>query len=689
MELTELKGIGPKTRDVFEKAGIHDVMDLLFWFPRDFETFGTPVSIGEIGYRTFATVRGVFLQGVFERRVKKLVISQAEFQDEIGGKVRVVWFNAPFMKQKIQAGTLYVIKGRVSRKYGVLQIDQPKVYTLAEYDQLEGTMQPVYPAPKGLTSAGIVRAIRQAFESPEFARIDEEEMIPAQIRDENGLCSRSYAVRNLHFPQSKEAYAEASRRMAFEEVFLFLYLMKRSGAGNKVKTEFVIHSSPRTREFLDQLPFRLTGAQERVIDDLQKDLQSGFLASRLIQGDVGSGKTIVALSALMDAAFSGYQGALMAPTEVLAEQHFHTIQELFHRFQVPLHVALLTGSMTSLEKKVVYDALEEGKIDIIIGTHALIQEKVHFHNLGLAVTDEQHRFGTAQRKALAEKSGGKPVHVVVMSATPIPRTLALILYGDMDVSMIDELPLNRKPIKNAVVDDSYHDNAYRFITKQIQMGHQAYIICPLVEYSEGLEAANVEDYAKMLEDVMDSSIRIGKLTGPMSAAKKKDVMQKFSDGKINILVSTTVVEVGVDVKNATVMMVEDANRFGLAALHQLRGRVGRSDEQSYCIFVSNNKSPEAMERLEILSKSNNGFEIAEKDLQMRGPGDLAGIRQSGALPFMLFDPFRDAQIAAKAAKAVEDVLSGSVRMEEREITALDRITRKKQGKTDNEIVICL
>ena len=673
MELTELKGIGPKTRDIFDKAGIHDVMDLLFWFPRDYETFSSPVTIGEIGYRTFATLRGVFLQGVFERRVKKLVISQADFRDEIGGMIRVVWFNAPFMKQKIQAGTPYVIKGRVSRKYGVLQIDQPKVYTLAEYDQLEGTMQPVYSLPKGVSNAGMIRTIRQAFETAEFARIDEEEMIPLKIRRENGLCSRGFAVRNLHFPQSSEAYADAATRMAFEEIFLFLYIMKRSGAGKKPETSLVIEPSVKTQQFLQQLPFRLTGAQERVIGDLQGDLRSGLLASRLIQGDVGSGKTIVALSALMDTAFAGYQGALMAPTEVLAEQHFHTITDLFHRFQVPLHAALLTGSMTALEKKVAYDALAEGKIDIIVGTHALIQEKVHFRNLALAVTDEQHRFGTAQRKALAEKSGGMAPHVVVMSATPIPRTLALILYGDMDISIIDELPLNRKPIKNAVVDDSYHENAYRFITKQIQMGHQAYIICPMVEYSEGLDAANVEDYAKMLEDVMGSSIRIGKLTGPMPAAKKKEVMQKFSEGKIDILVSTTVVEVGVDVKNATVMMVEDANRFGLAALHQLRGRVGRSDVQSYCIFVSSNKSPEAMERLGILSRSNDGFEIAEKDLQMRGPGDLAGIRQSGALPFTHFDPFRDAQLAARAAQAAQALLNGSIAADENEMETLERL----------------
>ena len=396
---------------------------------------------------------------------------------------------------------------------------------------------------------------------------------------------------------------------------------------------------------------------------------SGFCMSRLVQGDVGSGKTIVALAALMDTAFAGHQGALMAPTEVLAEQHYHTVTRLFKEHHVELNAALLTGSMTALEKRSVYNALEDGKIDILIGTHALIQEKVRFQDLALAVTDEQHRFGIRQREALAEKAGGKMPHMIVMSATPIPRTLALILYGDMDVSVIDQVPASRLPVKNAVVDDSYHDNAYRFITNQVKKGHQVYIICPLVEYSEGLDAANVEDYTEMLREILDPSIRIGKLTGPMSPSKKNEIMTKFAKGDIDVLVSTTVIEVGVDVPNATVMMVEDANRFGLATLHQLRGRVGRGKDQSYCIFVSNNRSKEAMERLEILNHTNNGFEIAAKDLEMRGPGELMGVRQSGALAFCCFDIYRDAEVASFASEAADRILKGSIDVtgEEQEI----------------------
>ncbi|MBQ9031723.1 MAG: ATP-dependent DNA helicase RecG [Parasporobacterium sp.] len=671
MQLTQLKGIGKKTEELLEKAGIHDVMDLLFLFPRDYEVFYPPLTIGEIGYKTFATIRGVFTQEITERRVKKLSISQGVFQDEAGGSVRVVWFNAPFIKNTVKTGVPYVLRGRVSRKYQARQIDQPRLYSLAEYDLLEGNLQPIYPLTKGVSNQLITKCVRQALQTEAFARIDEQDFIPESVRREYGLMLRSSAVRNLHFPEDKEAYQKAVQRMSFEEIFLFIYLMKRSGTHTKEQTTLRIPADPRTRAFLKGLPFELTDAQKKVIKELQTDLDSGHVTSRLIQGDVGSGKTLVALASLMDAAFAGYQTALMAPTEVLAAQHYETIQKLFREQKTGLNAALLTGSMTALEKKAVYNALEDGRIDILIGTHALIQEKVHFSNLALVVTDEQHRFGIRQREALAAKGGSTP-HMIVMSATPIPRTLALILYGDMDVSVIDELPARRLPIKNAVVDDSFHENAYRFITNQVKAGHQAYIICPLVEYSEGLDAANVEDYTEMLRQALDPSIRIGKLTGPMPPAKKNEIMTKFSNGEIDVLVSTTVVEVGVDVPNATVMMVEDANRFGLATLHQLRGRVGRGADQSYCIFVSNNRSPEAMERLGILKSSNNGFEIAAKDLEMRGPGELMGVKQSGALSFANFDLYRDGQIASEAAEAVDRILSGSLPLTQWEKDALQQ-----------------
>ena len=672
MRLTELKGIGEKTEEIFFKAGIHDVMDLLFLFPRDYELFTEATTIGEIGYKNFATVRGAFLQGFFERKGKNIRVSQSVFQDEVGGSIRAVWFNAPFIKNSIERGVPYVLRGRISRKYGVKQLDQPKVYKLGEYDQLQGSMQPIYSLTKGLTNALLKKSIRQALESPEFLMIDLEDFIPKEISDRYYLERRSNAVLNLHFPKNQELLKKASERMAFEEIFLFIYRMKKAENQLQQKTDLRISNALETEQFIQALPFQLTDAQKKVLQEIETDMQSGISMNRLIQGDVGSGKTIVALIALMNTAFAGYQGAMMAPTEVLAVQHYETISRLFRENGINLKVSILTGSMSSMEKKAVYDALENGRIDIIVGTHALIQEKVKFKNLALIVTDEQHRFGIKQRESFAAKGWKQMPHMIVMSATPIPRTLALILYGNMDVSVIDHVPASRKAIKNAVVDESYHENAYRFITKQVALGHQAYIICPLVEYSEGLDAANAEDYTQMLRETLDPSIRIGKLTGPMPTAKKNEVMTKFAAGEIDVLVSTTVIEVGVDVPNATVMMVEDANRFGLATLHQLRGRVGRGKDQSYCIFVSNNKSPEAMERLEILNHSNNGFEIAAKDLEMRGPGEFMGVRQSGEMAFSRFDIYRDSQLAQKALEAVNDILAGKIVLTETEQMLLDR-----------------
>ncbi len=642
--------------------------ELLEFFPRDYETFSAPITIGEIGYKTFATVRGIFSQSLFQRKVKNLTITSAQFNDEIGGKIKVTWFNAPFMRDAVKPGQLYILRGRVSRKYGVLQLDQPKVYSPEDYMKLIHQMQPVYSLTKGITNALIVKSVKQALETECFNELDEKDLIPNSIREEMGLCKRSYAVSNLHFPQSEEAFQEAAVRMSFEEIFLFILAMKLNKVSVRHDSKVLIESHKETKDFINNLPFQLTNAQQKVIGEIEADLSSGKVMNRLIQGDVGSGKTIVALTALMNAAFSGYQSAFMAPTEVLASQHYETISKLLKENNIKLNAALLTGSMTALEKKVVYNALIDGKIDILIGTHAVFQEKVKYKNLGLVITDEQHRFGIKQREALALK-GDEP-HMIVMSATPIPRTLALIVYGDMDVSVIDEVPARRKPIKNAVVDESYRDNAYKFIEKEVRAGHQAYVICPMVEYSEGLDANNVTDYSEMLKDVLAEDITVGMLHGQMSPAKKNEIMQKFAVGEIDVLVSTTVVEVGVDVPNATVMMIEDANRFGLAQLHQLRGRVGRGDSQSYCIFVANNKSDTAMERLEVLKSSNNGFEIAEKDLSFRGPGEFMGIRQSGALSFKNFDLYRDADIAKKALKLVEEIIDGKREIREDEMDRL-------------------
>ena len=641
MKLTELKGIGEKNEKLFEKVGVTDVRGLLEFFPRGFETFSAPVSVAELKYKTFAAVRGCFTQAPFTRSSGGKKITTAVFKDESGGSIRVTWFNAPFVKNSIRPGELCVLRGRVSHKYNTPEFNQPRVFKPDVYDEKAGTLTPLYPLTKGLSNSLIIRAVQQALESPEFTKAALDDCIPASVREDLGLADRAFAIKNMHFPESDEAYGRAAQRMAFEEIFIFLMAVKTNERRTKKKSGYLVAADERTDEFLCLLPFKLTGAQQRVISEINSDMASGFVMNRLIQGDVGSGKTIVALSAMLNAASAGFQSALMAPTEVLARQHYGTISKLLGRLRPDIHAALLTGSMSRLEKQVVYDALELGRVDILIGTHALIQEKVNFKNLALVITDEQHRFGTKQREELAGK--GKLPHTIVMSATPIPRTLALIIYGNMDIS---------------VIDDSYKPNAYKLIEREARSGHQAYVICPLIEFSDGMDAQNVEDYTAMLKDILGDDISVASLHGRMKADEKNRVMEAFAQGEIQVLVSTTVVEVGVDAPNATVMMIEDADRFGLATLHQLRGRVGRGDAQSYCMFVCNKKSREAKERLEILKNSNDGFEIAGKDLAMRGPGEFLGTRQSGLFAFKNFDASRDSDVAMQALDVAGSIISG-------------------------------
>ena len=664
MDLTSLKGIGEKTSALFAKIGVNSAEELLGFFPRDYEVYQAPVSVAGIGHSTFAAVSGAFTGSLFTRRGGKLKITTGSFRDEFGGQIRVCWFNAPFVRDAVDTSKRYVLRGRISRKYGQLQIDQPKIFELDAYLEMIGNIVPIYPVTKGLNSNLIAKAVRQAMDCTECMSSVCADPIPHEIREKYDLCTREYAIRNIHFPGSDDAFRQAASRLSFEEIFLFIMTMKLNEDRLKKDSGFIIRRDERTAEFVSSLPFELTRAQYNVLEEIRGDMASGKVMNRLVQGDVGSGKTIVALISMMDAAFAGYQCALMAPTEVLARQHFETISSLFRNAGVSLHVSLLTGSMTPLEKKAVCDALEDGRVDIAVGTHALFQEKVSYKNLALVITDEQHRFGIKQRETLAGK--GSMPHMMVMSATPIPRTLALIIYGNMDVSVIDERPADRLPIKNAVIDESYLPNAIRLIEREVKAGHQAYVICPLIDYSDGIDAQNVEDYTEQLREALDPHISIAKLHGQMKPDKKNEIMEQFACGKVQVLVSTTVIEVGVDAPNATVMMIEDADRFGLAQLHQLRGRVGRGKDQSYCIFVCNKRSEQAKERLEILKTSNDGFEIASKDLDMRGPGEFTGVRQSGAVSFKFFDLGRDTKIASRALEACECIMSGSVLISEEE-----------------------
>lgn len=656
MNITTLKGIGTKTAELFAKLGIYTTQDLLKWYPRDYDVYEEPVLVHELTTDYEASVAAVY--GIIARKIDvydsgKLSIISTVVRDEKGEGIKCVWYNMPYLKSSLRQGMRYIFRGRVVIKNSQKILEQPQIYTVAQYNEIKGVMQPVYPLTKGLSNKTVTKAVKQAIEL--FDTNLEMEYIPREVRIQNKLAEHNFAVVNIHFPKSMEDYIQARKRLAFEEFFIFVLAVRSLKTSNARRPNgHVIPNDSRTDELIAKLPYKLTNAQHHTWLEIRENMASDKLMSRLIQGDVGSGKTIIAVLALLNTVYSGKQGALMAPTEVLAKQHFESITAMFNQYGIDIQVSLLTGSMTASAKKNEYEKIAAGQTNIIIGTHALIQEKVVYKDLALVITDEQHRFGVNQRKDFSDK--GKEPHVLVMSATPIPRTLAIIIYGDLDISIIDELPANRIPIKNCVVDTSYRPNAYEFIKKQIALGRQAYIICPMVEESESIEAENVVDYANQLKQEMPSEIVIAILHGKMKPAQKNDVMQRFSDGAIHILVSTTVVEVGVNVPNATVMMVENADRFGLAQLHQLRGRVGRGAHQSYCIFVAGNKSSKNMKRLEILNKTNDGFKIAEEDLKLRGPGDFFGVRQSGELDLGLADIYTDATMLKAAADAADMVM---------------------------------
>ena len=538
-------------------------------------------------------------------------------------------------------------------------MEQPEIFYPSElYEEKINTLQPNYALTAGLTNNAVVKAMKQAISYLDL----KQDFLPPDVRTRYHLAEYNYAIQGIHFPVDKEEFYTARERLVFEEFLVFILALRQMKEKNeKSKNSFSFAIAEPVEQFMHKLPYELTGAQQKVWEEIKADLNGAHVMSRLVQGDVGSGKTIIALLGLLLAAVNGYQGALMAPTEVLAKQHFESICEMLEKHQIPVCVELLTGSMTAKEKRMAYERIASGEAQIIVGTHALIQEKVKYHSLALVVTDEQHRFGVKQREKLAEK--GNTPHILVMSATPIPRTLAIILYGDLDISAIDELPANRLPIKNCVVDTNYRKTAYQFMKKQVLEGRQCYVICPMIEENENLEAENVIDYAKTLQEEMGDNIQVAYLHGKMKQSEKDVIMEQFGKREIQILVSTTVIEVGINVPNATVMMVENAERFGLAQLHQLRGRVGRGKYQSYCIFMSASKSKETKERLSILNKSNDGFFIASEDLKLRGPGDLFGIRQSGILDFKLGDVFQDAKILQRASEAAEQLISEDENLE--------------------------
>lgn len=672
-----LKGIGEKTAKLFEKVGIRTIDDLLHYYPRGYDTYGEPKAIGELSEDETGTVEGFLKSEATGVHVNGLSIVQATISD-MTGKLRLVWYHMPYLKNTLRPDSHFIFRGRVIRKKNGLTMEQPQMFKPEAYEELLSSMRPVYAQTKGLGNKMITSAVEQAL----AFRTLERDYLPAGLRIANELAEYNFAIEYIHFPSNEEELKFARKRLVYDEFFFFLLAVRHlKEKRQNVQSPFHMEKQDECRKLLADLPYRLTNAQLRTLEEVLKDLKSGSVMNRLIQGDVGSGKTIIAVLALLAACENGYQGALMVPTEVLARQHFESVTELFEKHGVDKKVILLTGSMTAKEKRIVYEKVASHEADIIIGTHALIQEKIVYDNLALVITDEQHRFGVAQREMFGNK--GQMPHVLVMSATPIPRTLAIILYGDLDISVIDELPANRLPIKNCVVDKSYRPRAYRFIENEVKNGRQAYVICPMVEESEMIDAENVLDYTKILRQNLPG-IRVEYLHGKMKGKEKNKIMEEFAAGEIQVLVSTTVIEVGVNVPNATVMMIENAERFGLAQLHQLRGRVGRGDKQSYCIMVNASGNKEKNRRLDVLNKSNDGFYIASEDLKLRGPGDIFGIRQSGDLEFQLADIYTDAVTLKKVSEDVNRLLEQDENLEQEENQELkkrlDRFLEEKYEK---------
>ena len=660
MDLNNLKGIGEKTEKLFYKAGVEKVNDLLRYYPRYYDVFEEPVLIRDLECDRTQAIKGTVVREVSIKRVRNLQVVTGYLRDERGDAIKATWFNSPYLKGKLTIGSTFIFRGFVKENYSNFSIEQPKIFGIAEYNKKKGEMQPVYPLVSGLTNNMVQKAVKQALKL-----VETEEFLPENIRNKYGLEGLQQAIEHIHYPTDKNQLYSARKRLIFDEFFMFIYNIRNLKDKNtEIHNRHILVEPKEVKTLINNLPYELTNAQKRTWEEIKRDISSTKVMNRLIQGDVGSGKTIIAFFALITAALNNGQGAMMAPTEVLARQHYDNLIELIKEHNINVNPVVLVGSMTAKEKREAYKVIESGDADIIIGTHALIQEKVNYNNLTMVVTDEQHRFGVRQREAISEK--GEHPHIMVMSATPIPRTLAIIMYGDLDISVIDELPANRLPIANCVVGTDYRPNAYDFMTKQIAKGRQVYVICPTVEYSEAVEGENVIEYAEKLKRIMPVSVNIEFLHGRMKPAEKNEIMDRFANNQIQILVSTTVVEVGVNVPNATVMMVENAERFGLAQLHQLRGRVGRGKYQSYCIFINGSGKKEALERLNILCKSNDGFLIANEDLKLRGPGDFFGVRQSGDFEFRLGDIMNDANILKQASEAVELILNEEVEISDKQ-----------------------
>ncbi|MEG1888390.1 MAG: ATP-dependent DNA helicase RecG [Lachnospiraceae bacterium] len=646
--IRELKGIGDKTEKLFAKLGVFTLGDILLRFPNNYVNYPEVTALTDAQVDTFCTIQGTIHSPVYVRAVNGMKLTTTTIMEE-NRKLSLVWYRKPFLKNSLHFNETYLFFGKLKKKNAMYSMEQSVIFSPEQYHQMRCSLQPVYSLTAGLTNKLHQKCVENAFRYCQQL----EDTLPPFLVEKYCFPDYTQALYTMHFPENEEELQNARKRLIYEEFYHFL-LQLESLKKDKIQlyNQFQFKDLEPVLSLLKDLPYALTMGQHNALHDVLLDMKKPIPMMRLLQGDVGCGKTIIAFLAMIYASLNGYQSALMVPTEVLAGQHYVSFSELAQRLHLNMKLFLLTGSMSVKDKRNIKNEILNTPGALVLGTHALIQEDVQFESLALVITDEQHRFGVRQRESLGKK--GNFPHILVMSATPIPRTLAIILYGDLSISKIQELPASRKPIKNCVVDKKYYRKSLEFIEEQVQCGYQAYVICPLVEESEAVDAEDVQHCTEMLTEFYKGRYKIASLHGKMKAMEKEKVMKEFAGNEIQILVSTTVVEVGVNVPNATVMLILNAERFGLAQLHQLRGRVGRSSAQSYCILMNGDSKGKEQERLTILNHSNDGFEIAEQDLLLRGPGDFFGIRQSGEMNFCLGDIYRDNSLLQLAADDINE-----------------------------------